>query len=170
MTQDLMVLIFLIYISLIVCVAFLKPTYVSSRKISLFRCLFPSWRFYEDICYLPVLYYRVSLDAKEFTSWSPVIEKINRDWGNIFINPRANLIHAYNSMLQQLENDKEEVLDLEKDAFVSSVSYQLAKNLVQSKIEEQKDKTKYYQFKISSTMQGNLDDYEDTIISIVHKL
>ena len=97
------------------------------------------------------------------------MEKLDRSWKNIFINSKGNLTHAYNSLLQQLENDKEEVTEIDKDNLVNSASYQLTKNLVLSKITPTKDKELFFQFKLTSTMQGSPNNSQDILISIIHE-
>lgn len=150
----------------------LKTKYVPGRAISLFRALFPSWRFFEDLCYLPVLYFRTSEDGKNFSSWQTALGKIERKWSRLFLNPQGNLLHAYHGLLQQLENDKEEFEEENKNLFIQSVSYQLTKNLVVSKILDSKpqDRKKYFQFKLSAVMQASPKDAEDILVSITHEL
>ncbi len=145
----------------------LKPRYFSIRKLYLFRCLFPSWKFYEDICYQPLLYYRLADDGKNFQQWQLCIEKLDRSWNKLFLNSNANLVHAYGSLVQQLENDKEEIEEGREKDLVSSVSYKLVKNLVEDRI---KDQAKFFQFKLTLTMQGLPQDNADILVSIVHEV
>jgi hypothetical protein len=165
-----LIIAFAIYFFVVSYLAFLNPIYISIRKVYLFRCLFPSWKFYEDICYLPVLYFRQSTDKENFGNWEEVIPKIDRKWKNIFVNAEGNLIHAYNTLLLQLENDKEEVIEGEDENFVNSVSYRLVRNLVELKLKSSYSNSKYFQFKVTSQMQGDRDDFEDTLVSIIHEV
>lgn len=160
----------LVYFLVISFLSSLNPVYISVRKIYLFRCLFPSWKFYEDICYVPVLYYRLSEDGESFKDWCPLFDKLERSWKNFFINPEANLRHAYNTLLQQLESDKEEISEERKSELASSVSYLLTKNLVNYRLRDIKSSMKYFQFKLSLEMQGSSLDREDIIFSLVHEV
>ncbi len=162
------ILILSLYLVSIFLLSLLKPNYVNQRKIYLFRCLFPSWKFYEDLSYIPILYYRSSLDGITFGDWQPAVEKISRNWRNLCVNSEGNLVHAYNSLLLQVESDKEDFTGKEQNEFVDSVSYQLARNLVEYKARAAGLNGQYVQFRITSTMQGDPADYEDTLISLVH--
>jgi hypothetical protein len=156
-----------LYLLVLVLLSSLKPVYISFRRVYLFRCLFPSWRFYEDLSYIPVLYYRESNNGLDFDSWKPACRKIERKWSRIFINPEGNLAHACNSLLQQLESDKEEVTDEDKNLFINSVSYRLCRNLVESLIIP--EGKKFYQFKLTLEKQGSTDDTQDILFSITHE-
>lgn len=152
-----------VYFLILIYVTALKPKYISAQKLYFFKCLFPSWRFYEDVCYLPELFYRTSVDGVEYTEWMPGINKLERNWINIFINPQANLNHALNTLFLQLENDKEEFEIADKDKLTKTVSYELVRNYIEYILKDQK--VRYYQFKLRSYMQGNENDYQDTVIS-----
>ena len=86
------------------------------------------------------------------------------------MNSEGNLCHAYNSLLHQLEADKEDVREENKDELVQSVSYLLTKNLVVSKIKERADHKQYFQFKLALEFQGNASDCQDILFSIVHEV
>ncbi len=172
MSSDTTIIIFLTtYFIALILISRMKTVYIPGRAIYLFRALFPSWRFFEDLCYLPVLYFRSSEDGKNFGPWEAALGKLERNWGCLFINSQANLLHAYHGLLQQLENDKEEVKEENKNDFIQSVSYQLTKNLVLSRILNSKKEEKkiYFQFKLSAVMQGSPQDAEDILISVTHE-
>lgn len=144
------------------------PRYVNARKMYLFRSLFPSWKFFEDIVYLPVLYMRTgnSSDLQD-EQWVEVLPRIERNWKYLFMNPEGNLLHAYNSLIQQLEYDKEDTSLDNPDSLASSVSYLLVKNMVRKHIEGASHIT-HFQFKLRAIKQGSSVDAEDTLISLVH--
>lgn len=164
------VIVFAIYLISLYFLSSLKPVYISFRKVYLFRCLFPSWKFYEDLSYIPVLYYRTSADGGNFGQWNLAVEKLERRWSRLFVNPEGNLCHAYNSLLHQLETDKEDIAEENKDDLLRSVSYQLTQNLVISKMKHEKVVKPFYQFKLSLEFQGNPEDCEDILYSITHHI
>jgi len=168
-TSYTLVVVFLIYFLAVSFLSSLNPVYISFRKVYLFRCLFPSWKFYEDVCYMPILYCRTSSDGDNFSPWQPVIEKLERNWRCLFLNPEGNLSHAYSSLLQQLESDKEDIDEDHKDDLVQSVSYQLTKNLVRSKLDLKPNEKMCYQFKLTLELQGNSSDGQDILFSLVHE-
>lgn len=118
---------------------------------------------------MPILYSRTSADGENFSSWEPVIKKLERNWKNLFLNPEGNLSHAYSSLLQQLESDKEDIAEENKDDLVNSVSYQLTKNLVRTKLDLKPNEKISYQFKLTLELQGNPADCQDILFSLVHE-
>lgn len=171
-TSEILIISLAIYFILISRLATLKPVYITARKLYLFRCLFPSWKFYEDIGHVPVLYYRLgsTLEMNESGPWTLAINKLDRSWRNLFLNPEGNLVHAYNSLLQQLENDKEDIAELNKDDLINTASYNLTKNLVITKIKSSDSNDMFFQFKLTSMMQGSVCDLQDILISAVHRV
>lgn len=165
------IIVFLAYFLILLLLSFIKTKKFSYRGLMLFRVLFPSWRFYDDVNYVPFLYYRFGHDEKNFGEWKLVLPKLKRNIFNILINPEANLTHAYNTLIQQLEQDKEEVSEENKNDFVKSVSYNLIKNLVQKQIffSHQLKSKFYFQFKIRAALPENMADAEDVLISITHE-
>lgn len=160
---------FVLYFFLLSCVVILRPVFISTKKLCFFKTLFPSWKFYDDISHLPVLYYRAgSRNEILEMPWIQAIEKLDRNLNQIFLNPTGNLYHAYNSLLEQLENDKEEVHEINGQDLAHSVSYQLTKNLVIDRIKLQlADTVECFQFKLTLEMQGAKDDVVDTLLSPV---
>lgn len=118
---------------------------------------------------MPILYCRTSADGDIFGSWEPVIKKLERNWRGLFLNPEGNLSHAYSSLLQQLESDKEDIAEENKDDLVNSVSYQLTKNLVRTKLDLKPNEKISYQFKLTLELQGNPSDCQDILFSLVHE-
>ncbi len=118
---------------------------------------------------MPILYSRVSTDGDNFGPWEQVIEKLERNCKSLFVNPVGNLSHAYSSLLQQLESDKEDIAEEDKDDLVQSVSYRLTNNLVRSHLPSTTAGKIYYQFKLTLELQGNSKDCQDILISLVHE-
>ena len=118
---------------------------------------------------MPALYYRESKDGLIFSEWKSGHEKLRRSFSSVLINPKGNLEHAYNSLLQQLESDKEDTDEEKSNDLEFSTSYQLTKNLIEFKIKSSNSDSNYFQFKLTSTLQGAPEDKEDILISLVHK-
>ncbi len=159
------IVLLVIYFLAVVALSTIKSSYVPGRAIYLFRALFPSWRFFEDLVDVPVLYFRVSSDGTDFGPWVPSFEKIERNWQSILLNPQGNLLFAYHGLLHQLENDIEEVDESKAEEFVDSVSYKLVKNLVLTQVPT----NSHFQFKVSSVRQGKPEHAVDVLFSLVHE-
>lgn len=90
---------------------------------SFIRVLFPSWRFFDDIALVPVLWVRFSSEA----SWTEFLPKIKkRGWGHLFLNAEENERMAVHGLLNRLASDLEDSRD-------HSVSLELLKNLIMSR-------------------------------------
>jgi len=165
-------ILFLIYLTLICALSYAKKTYFSGRVMNLFRSLFPSWRFFEELAEVPVLFYRTGATESSLGEWQEALPQGKRFWGNLFLNPRGNLVFACGTLLDQLMNDIE-AWDTQKELkFNESVSYRLVKNmvLVWMKKNPYVDGLGVYQFKVSCVRQGaSQDGLEDVLISPVYE-
>ena len=83
---DTLLIAFSLYFFLVLALSFLKPRYVPGRAIYLFRALFPSWRFYEEVCEVPMLYIRSGTET-ELGDWHPAWKPLERSLRKIFLNP-----------------------------------------------------------------------------------
>jgi len=129
----------------------LTPPLLAS--LHLFRVLFPSWRFFDEVDLAPVLWVRISNNADAFGSeafgeWTECLRKTGaRTWTGLFLNGRENALHACHSLLKQF------VLNLEEGDAESSVSLELVENLVLTSLINLKmipadPKASYFQFKL----------------------
>ena len=156
----------------------------------LFRALFPSWRFFEDVTDVPVLFYRIeskSTEGKpndgdsipEFGPWTPGLRQLNRNFGSLLFNPQGNLVHAINSLLQHLEIDVGETSPERIDSFEETVSFCLVKDFVDYLLQggkyldsaERAVPGTKYQFKIGRVRQGApVEQFEQFLISKVLRI
>jgi hypothetical protein len=138
-----------------------------SKKLELFRLLFPSWRFYSEVTEVPVLFYRL---PDESDIWKLAINKSKQHWHSLFFNPEGNLYHAITSLLQKAEQEIGELEDPQIITFENSVSFNLIKNLVEYQLRKLNHSSVNYQFKVSRVLQGESNPSEDFLISRIYRL
>jgi hypothetical protein len=162
-----------IYFFLILVLSAVKPFHFSGKMIYLFRAFFPSWKFFEDIGEIPVLYYRVSDKEENDLDWQPCLLKSKRRISSLILNPSGNYLLACESLLQQFVND---VQDLEEEALTKiedSISYKLIQNLVCFQVREHSKNHShlFYQFKVSIISQElHRQSDEDLLISPIYQV
>ncbi|MEZ4753842.1 MAG: hypothetical protein R3A13_05965 [Bdellovibrionota bacterium] len=162
--------IIILFLLIAAILAFLKPRYLSSRGLFLFRAIFPSWRFFEEITDIPQLYYRLKT-GETFGEWKNCLFRPKRNLSTLFINPEGNLLFAYGGLLQHFIQDLESVEEDQVEDFMQSVSYKLILELARKRILEQESSSliNEFQFKVSCLMQGaEKDSLEDVLISATH--
>ena len=154
------------YFVLAVLLCSIKSRYIPGRAVALFRALLPSWRFFEDICEIPLLEFRVSRNGEDWSSWNRCIESPPREIKSLLFNAEGNLRLAYHSLVQQLEADLQEADDNHPELFLNSVSYLLTKNLVISRIRNDADfgEVIQFQFKVTNIMPGVIEKQTDDIL------
>lgn len=158
---------------LIVAVSLLRLPYVPGRGFILFRALFPSWRFFENIAELPTLEFRLRMSNGESSDWLPALIRPKRSWTVLLFNPQGNLYLACQTLLQQFANDVAEVPPGKDDEFEGSVSFQLVKSLVLFQIERSNERTKAiaFQFRVGKLLQGaSLETLDTFVISQVYTI
>ncbi|HEY2735616.1 MAG TPA: hypothetical protein VGI70_16580 [Polyangiales bacterium] len=125
---------------------------VERRVFSLFRVLFPAWRFFEAIAPSPRLHYRI-LGPDEAGDWRPLSDDVHQH--RLLLNARDNLQLAYRSLLEQLLSD----LESTPQDVTQLISYRLVQAMVMFRIAAA-DGGDRYQFMIASE--------EAPFISAVH--
>lgn len=120
------------------------------------RLFIPTWRFFDDVGHVPMLFVRVS----EETEWQLALPPLQRHWYTLFLNPAGNERHALNNLLTRLMVETQEVKDIEP-----TVTYQLVKNLAQSRAHS----TNTFQFKLC-IHNGNLHHAEDLLVSPIYRV
>ena len=106
-----------------------------SSSLTLLRCLFPAWRFFEEIATVPVLSHRVIDAAGVEGPWLQTLPQPRRHVGMWGLHAAGNLYLAYQSMVEQLAaelSEPEEINDL-----TQCVSYQLVQALVLRQLRNQ---------------------------------
>jgi hypothetical protein len=102
----------------------------------LLRCLFPSWRFFEDIAEGPELGYRIAAGGKEYGPWQRALIPPPRSLGALFVNTRGNLNLCYRSLVERLCDDIDEARDATPEELEQMVSYRLVRRLVETLVLE----------------------------------
>ena len=151
-------IILLLFFASIVLLSMAKSIYLPGRTVFLFRALFPSWRFFEDLDQLPRLEYRYAIGDSELGEWQEALAKPKRGISTLLLNAQGNLYLACQSMLQQLESDIGDLAEGGQEEFVHSVSYRLARSLVIYRLSAAATTAtspRRFQFRVSRSMQGD---------------
>jgi hypothetical protein len=92
------------------------------------RCLFPSWRFFEDVEPGPMLEFRVEPGGAPPTAWQAALPAADR--AGLLLNARGNLRLAYQSLVEQLLDELDGV---EQEAAPQLATYRLVQRLVEER-------------------------------------
>lgn len=135
------------------------------------RTLFPSWRFFEDLNWVPKL---DALNLERMNeSWSQCVPDEKRSLMAVVLNPRGNLRLALQSALEQLASELADLPEGAERAFAQSVSYGIVRQIAQNRLMElgRLKRGDRYQFRISSTQPGPEEDSskDELFISAVHE-
>lgn len=151
---------------------------MKSRGWVLFRVLFPSWRFFEDLDWVPQVRYRLLSDPTEGaprSEWLIGIPLERRGLGSLFLNARGNLRMAAQSLVELFSSDLTEIPEGEGlgHAILDSVSYRLMVRLVRFRIRESRlSGFTHFQFKLVSILPGLTEDEstEELFLSAIHEV
>lgn len=141
---------------------------MESKFLTLFRVLFPSWKFFTGVTEIPALYYRILSEHGDAGPWLPVLKRPERKWYSVFFNPEGNLCLAVQSLFQQVEAEIGELEPEQVELFEQSVSFQLLKNLALITLRSERllEPGISFQFKLNRIRQGDLSGSgEDFLIS-----
>lgn len=166
------------YVATLIVLASLRSLPVRSAIIQRLRAFFPSWRFFDDIGDMPVLWLRVQRQGappEDFEPWQPCLPTPKRSGSMLVWNPDGNLRLAYDSLLMHLLTDADEQSTQPARTgaptrLAACVSYQLTEQLVafQLRRDPQAASIVRYQFKVTSVTAGAaLHSGEDVIVSPV---
>jgi hypothetical protein len=143
-----------------------REAVASSRSLSLFRALFPSWRFFDELGSVSRLYYRTGENADSLGSWRKCVVADKRTWSALFLNPAGNFHLAENTLIDQLSDELEAAQENGAPPIEASVSFRLVLNLVRRQIFS----PLLFQFKITQLDQGESAAREaDVLISAVYE-
>jgi hypothetical protein len=119
-----------------------------SGTLTLLRCVFPAWRFFEEIASVPVLSHRVIDAAGSEGPWSQTVPPPRRHLGMWGLHAAGNLYLAYQSMVEQLASELEEPAEISD--LTQCVSYQLVQALVLQQLRSQLGAQQgQYQFRLT---------------------
>jgi hypothetical protein len=142
----------IIYLVTLILFSLFKSNHFQGKSFYLLRAFFPSWKFYEDLGDVPILFYRIKERGSIWTPWKNCVEKKKRKWTKLFLNSQGNVHLAYGSLLQHLVTDIQEIEDSDYFSLKSKASYQLVQNLVLFEISKTNSfqSGMQYEFKVSS--------------------
>ncbi|HTV20970.1 MAG TPA: hypothetical protein VMG12_19930 [Polyangiaceae bacterium] len=111
---------------------------VRAKSWALFRCLLPSWRFFEQIERVPALRYRVAARVEgephdDWSDWHDALSAPRRPLSSLWLNADGNLHLASRSLIEHLVADLE-ALDELGQAAEQLVSYRLVCALVERRV------------------------------------
>lgn len=103
-----------------------------SRSLTLLRCAFPAWRFFEEIADVPALSHRI-IDASGVPGpWVPTLAAPRRHAGMWALNASGNLFLACQSLVEQCASDMSENAAAVEPT--EHVSYRLVQALVEQQL------------------------------------
>jgi hypothetical protein len=132
---------------------------LSGSAWALFRCFWPSWRFFDSPEELPLLCVRSAESGAEFGPFRDVLAAPVRRAGSLFLNGAFNLELAYFACAESLLREAE---SLDERPAEDLVSYELVRRLVESRLSVRGSNVRY-QFALCDPTSG--DPY---ILSRVH--
>lgn len=155
-----------IYLLVLAIVAVSRVRPVKSRVFFLLRAFFPSWKFFEDCGYMPILQART-----KNTEWQTMIEQPKKKVWFLFFFPRGNFCLAAQSLVQQFVSDLDELVEshlsdsqIEKELTVL-VSYRLVSNLAETLLAERSLLSgDSFQFRILISFPGEPDRPPEELI------
>lgn len=162
------------WIFLIIGLSFQERRQLGSRRLSLFRALFPSWRFFDRLEHVPKIFVRMHSGDGNWSEWTPLFQRWSRSVVNLFFNPQGNLEFAFHSLTEQLISDLNEA-DLTKKKeqdFSETVSCRLAERMVRLMVTERfssqvdQGAKSEFQFKISVIETTSQQAIGDVLLSV----
>jgi hypothetical protein len=159
----------LAYFALLLLLSRWKTATVPSRSVQLLRAFFPSWKFFDDIGDVPLLYVRVGATAETLGDWETALPRPARRWSALVLNAEGNFLLACGSLLQQLLGELEEADPAHPERVAESVAYELTRNLVCFRLAARAPLPPgtHYQFKLR-TLVPDGGDGEDVLVSPVY--
>jgi hypothetical protein len=124
---------------LLLAVALVSTALVSRRPLEgkawlLLRCLFPAWRFFEQVELGPELRFRFTLAGEQWSEWQPAVVMRERGLGALLLNAEGNLTLAQQSLVEQLAAELD---GCSVDAVAALVPYRLVQRLVSERARAQ---------------------------------
>lgn len=127
---------------------------------ALFRCFWPSWRFFDTPEQLPLLRVRSAESRADFGPFRDVLVAPRRHAGSLFLNAAFNLELAYFACSESLLR---EVEGLDESLAEGLASYELVRRLVESRLGDRGSDDVRYQFALCDPTSG-----EPYVLSKVH--
>ena len=115
------------------CLAWLPRHGVRARSWALFRCLLPSWRFFEPLERAPALRYRLAPHGDDWGDWQDALAVPPRPLSSLWLNAPGNLHLACRSLVEHLAADLDD-LDALGHASEELISYRLVCALIEQRV------------------------------------
>ena len=119
--------------------------------IELLRFFIPSWRFFDRLGAVPILYYRTDKMHAESEQWSHALAKPERSLSQLFFNPKGTEYLMHLSLVDRL------VHEANADSVEGLISFDLVKNLVAYRIAQLQEPAKQFQFKVAILNEKNAE-------------
>lgn len=146
----------LLWLALIIALSLTKRRQLGSRRLSLMRALFPSWRFFDQLEHVPKIFFRFSTEEGQYTPWQQLQLRTPRKFSALFFNPIGNLNFAFHSLTEQLISDVNDYQNFQETVsyrlMVEMVRFNLQKRQIETANQEKNlslEKSKCFQFKVS---------------------
>lgn len=121
---------------------------VKSHLANYFRVFFPSWKFFNEVGWVPRVYFQYGEHQEHPLNWEFLWTSVDfRPW-HFFLNPKTNLNYALESICIEVVREAQ----LNNKSLENSTAFKLLDNAVKMKIRYNKNtKPKfYYRFKVVS--------------------
>ena len=134
---------------------------VATRGVALFRCLLPSWRFFDQIESVPDLLYRAAPHGDDWSDWQKVLPVPARTAGSLWLNAAGNLHLACRSLVEHWVADLVDLPELAEEGVTRDapelVSYRLLCALVEQRARATLPSSPRlrYQFRLLDTEQAD---------------
>lgn len=108
---------------------------VPAPAVTLLRCFFPAWRFFEEIARSPVLSHRLATSGQglDAADWVVSLAAPRRGLSSLWLNAPGNLYLAYQSLVERLLTELDES-GQNPAAIAQTVSYRLVQGLVAERV------------------------------------
>jgi hypothetical protein len=139
----------LVFLGLTALLVLLPRRLVRGDTLSLFRCMFPAWRFFEEITPAPRLRYRVGSDAAQLGPWIEALHAPPRTAAVLLCDPAGNQFLACQSLVERLASELEDCGAADARELLT---YRLVQRLVRRQIlaAGSREAQTVYQFQLDS--------------------
>lgn len=116
----------------VIALSVLRRREIADMRLSLWRVLVPSWRFFEQVHPGPRLFCRIAAGNRELSPWIELLPAPRRAWSTLILNAQGNLRLACLSALEHLRDDLDALTPQQDPAAL--LSYQLVCCIVQTQL------------------------------------
>jgi hypothetical protein len=126
--------------------------------LELLKLFFPSWEFFDEHSKPVKLFYKYGITEHSLQEmeWHTAFELKPISFSNIFLNEEVNLLLAYNSAIENLIKDINDLNDVSNLHQLSS--YIIVKAITLKQIQKNDNTFFYYKFKLATTDNHKIED------------